>query len=123
MNNISFYGTNYLKGEEEMDKEIEKMLEEEIEGEIRSLSTLEPGKEKSAAIGYLAELCRLKNEERAKKERVWDRYFRLATESASLVLPLIFYAVWMRRGFKFEETGTYTSTTFRGLFNRFRPTK
>lgn len=27
------------------------------------------------------------------------------------------------KGFKFEETGTYTSTTFRGLFNRFRPTK
>lgn len=41
-----------------------------------------------------------------------------------IVLPtsqLIFYAVWMNRGFKFEETGAYSSTTFRGLFNRFKP--
>ena len=35
----------------------------------------------------------------------------------------MFYAAWMKRGFKFEENGTYTSTTFRGLFNRFKPTK
>lgn len=40
-----------------------------------------------------------------------------------LMIPLMFYGIWMKKGFKFEETGTYTSTTFRGLFNRFRPTK
>ena len=56
-------------------------------------------------------------------EQVKDRYFRLGVEAAGLILPLIFYAVWMRRGFRFEETGTYTSTTFRGLFNRFKPTR
>ena len=56
-------------------------------------------------------------------EQVKDRYFKLGIEAAGIVLPLIFYATWMRRGFKFEETGTYTSTTFRGLFNRFKPTK
>ncbi|WP_304859239.1 hypothetical protein [uncultured Bacteroides sp.] len=56
-------------------------------------------------------------------EQTKDRYFKLGVEVAGIVLPLIFYATWMKRGFKFEETGTYTSTTFRGLFNRFRPTK
>lgn len=56
-------------------------------------------------------------------EQIKDRYFKLGIEVAGIVLPLIFYATWMKRGFKFEETGTYTSTTFRGLFNRFRPTK
>ena len=56
-------------------------------------------------------------------EQKKDRYFRLGLETAGLVLPLIFYGIWMRKGFKFEETGTFTSTTFRGLFNRFRPTK
>jgi hypothetical protein len=56
-------------------------------------------------------------------EQVKDRYFKLGVEVASLVLPLVFYASWMRKGFKFEETGTFTSTTFRGLFNRFKPTK
>lgn len=52
-----------------------------------------------------------------------DRYIRLGIEAAQLVLPLMFYATWMKKGLAFEETGTFTSTTFRGLFNRFRPTK
>lgn len=56
-------------------------------------------------------------------EQVKDRYFKLGIAAAELLLPLMFYGIWMRKGFKFEETGTYTSTTFRGLFNRFRPTK
>ena len=129
-----------------MDEEIRKLLEEEIKREIRDLSTLEPGsKEKSTAIEDLAKLYRLRIEETRNEwdfnekyesrdsdmqfkknqleEQVKDRYFRLGVEAAGIILPLIFYAVWMKRGFKFEETGTYTSTTFRGLFNRFKPTK
>ena len=43
--------------------------------------------------------------------------------SINSIPPLMFYGIWMKKGFKFEETGTYTSTTFRGLFNRFRPTR
>ena len=129
-----------------MDEEIRKLLEEEIKTEIRDLSTLEPGsKEKSTAIEDLAKLYRLRIEETRNEwdfdekyesrnsdiqfkkdqleEQVKDRYFRFGVEVASIILPLIFYAAWMKRGFKFEETGTYTSTTFRGLFNRFKPTK
>ena len=56
-------------------------------------------------------------------EQVKDRYFKLGIAAAELLIPIMFYGIWMRKGFKFEETGTYTSTTFRGLFNRFRPTK
>ncbi len=129
-----------------MDEEIRKLLEEEIKREIRDLSTLEPGsKEKSTAIEDLAKLYRLRIEETRNEwdfnekyesrdsdmqfkknqleEQVKDRYFRLGVEAAGIILPLIFYGIWMRKGFKFEETGTFTSTTFRGLFNRFRPTK
>ena len=129
-----------------MDEEIRELLGEEIKTEIRNLSTLEPGsKEKSTAIEDLAKLYKLRIEEtknewdfsekydasegdiQLKKEQleeqVKDRYFRLGVEAASIILPLIFYATWMKRGFRFEETGTYTSTTFRGLFNRFKPTK
>ncbi|MGI6124644.1 MAG: hypothetical protein ACOYIG_10775 [Acetivibrionales bacterium] len=129
-----------------MDEEIRKLLKEEIKTEIRDLSTLEPGsKEKSTAIEDLAKLYRLRIEETRNEwdfnekyesrdsdmqfkknqleEQVKDRYFRLGVEVASIILPLIFYGIWMRKGFKFEETGTFTSTTFRGLFNRFRPTK
>ena len=108
--------------------EIIDLLGEEIKEEIQNLSTLEPGsKEKSMAIEDLTKLYRLRIEELNKKdqlnEQVKDRYFRLGVEVAGIVLPLIFYASWMRRGFKFEENGTFTSTTFRGLFNRFKPTK
>lgn len=56
-------------------------------------------------------------------EQKKDRYFKAGLEAAGIILPLMFYATWMKRGLKFEETGTFTSTTFRGLFNRFRPTK
>ncbi len=129
-----------------MDEEIRKLLEEEIKAEIRDLSTLEPGsKEKSTAIEDLAKLYKLRIEETKNEwdfnekyksrdsdiqfkkdqleEQVKDRYFRFGVEVAGIILPLIFYAAWMKRGFKFEETGTYTSTTFRSLFNRFKPTK
>jgi len=129
-----------------MNEEIRKLLEEEIKAEIRDLSTLEPGsKEKSTAIEDLAKLYKLRIEETKNewdftekyesrdsdiqfkkdqlKEQVKDRYFRFGVEVAGIILPLIFYAVWMKRGFKFEETGTYTSTTFRSLFNRFKPTR
>ena len=129
-----------------MGEEIKDLLGEEIKTEIRDLSTLEPGsKEKSTAIDDLAKLYRLRIEETKNEwdfnekydtresdnilkkdqleEQIKDRYFRLGLEAAGIVLPMIFYAAWMKRGFRFEETGTYTSTTFRGLFNRFKPTK
>ena len=129
-----------------MGEEIKDLLGEEIKTEIRDLSTLEPGsKEKSTAIDDLAKLYRLRIEETRNEwdfnekyytresdnilkkdqleEQVKDRYFKLGVEAASIILPLMFYAAWMKRGFRFEETGTYTSTTFRGLFNRFKPTK
>ena len=118
--------------------EIRKLLEEEIKSGIRDLSTLPSGsEEKSSAIEDLVKLYKLRIEETRNEwdfsdkqfkkaqleEQVKDRYFRLGVEAAGIILPLIFYGIWMRRGFKFEETGTFTSTTFRSLFNRFRPTK
>lgn len=127
-------------------EEIRNLLDEEIKAEIEALSSLSFGsKEYLTATENLATLYKLrvdetkialdfeekaenrKNDDEFKKEQlaeqVKDRYFKLGIAAAELVLPLMFYAVWMRRGFKFEEHGTYTSTTFRGLFNRFRPTK
>jgi hypothetical protein len=129
-----------------MNDEIKKMLEEEIKAGIEDLSSLESGsQEKTAAIDDLVKLYKLRIEETKNElefdekydgrvteelfkkkqfeEQVKDRYFKLGVEAAGILVPLIFYAVWMRKGFRFEETGTFTSTTFRGLFNRFKPTK
>lgn len=132
---------------------IKDLLSEEIAEEIQALSTLEAGsKEKSTAIEDLTKLYKLKIEENKSEweadekynrrvmedesnmrddelkqvqiaEQVKDRYFRLGIAAVDLMIPLMFYGIWMKKGFKFEETGTYTSTTFRGLFNCFRPTK
>ena len=67
------------------------------------------------------------NEEQLKQhqlnDQVIDRYVRIGVATAELVLPLVFYGVWMKRGLKFEETGTFTSQTFKNLFNRFKPTR
>ena len=131
--------------EDKMD--IKDMLEEEIRSEIISLSKMEPGsRTHSDAIDSVAKLYKLHIEtiesERAFIRRsdeftnqdlelklkaaqldndVKSRYFRFGAEMAGIVLPLVFYGVWMNRGFKFEENGTFTSTTFRGLFSKFRP--
>lgn len=56
-------------------------------------------------------------------DQVLDRYVKIGVATAELVLPLVFYGVWMKRGLKFEETGTFTSQTFKNLFNRFKPTR
>lgn len=67
------------------------------------------------------------NEEQFKQHQlndlVIDRYVKIGVATAELVLPLVFYGVWMKRGLKFEETGTFTSQTFKNLFNRFKPTR
>ena len=132
---------------------IRDLLNEEIGKEIQALSSLNSGsKEKSTAIDDLTKLYKLRIEESKNEweydekynrrvmedeagtrdeemkrnqlsEQIKDRYLRLGIAAAELMIPLMFYGIWMKRGFKFEETGTYTSTTFRGLFNRFRPTK
>lgn len=57
------------------------------------------------------------------EEKSKDRIVKIVLESAGIVLPIVFYGIWMKRGFKFEETGVFTSKTFSGLINRFRPTK
>lgn len=129
----------------ETDKIID-LLDEEIEKELSELSSMPAGsKEKSVAIDALVELYKLRIEETKNdrehfekydfnetensfkrdqlREQIMDRYVKLGIAAAELVLPLIFYGVWMRKGLKFEETGTFTSTTFKGFINRFKPTK
>lgn len=135
------------------EKNIEELLSEEIAEQIKALSGLESGsKEKSTAIDDLTKLYKLRIEENksewdadekynsriadseAKKrdeefkqqqisEQIKDRYFRAGIAGAELIIPLIFYGIWMNKGFRFEETGTISSQVFRNLINRFRPTK
>lgn len=128
------------------EKDIRDLLEKEIKDEFGKLAKLDPGsKEHTEAVEALTKLYKLNIEEtendrsfRQKSEAsvnadlelklkaaeidesAKNRYFRFGAELAGIVLPLVFYGIWMKRGFKFEETGTFTSTTFRGLINKFK---
>lgn len=135
------------------EQNIEELLSEEIAAQIQALSEMDSGsKEKSMAIDDLTKLYKLRIEEnksvwdadekynrrvmddesntkdydfkeRQIAEQVTDRHFRIGIAAAELLIPLICYGIWMNKGFKFEETGTFTSLTFKDLINRFRPTK
>ena len=129
-----------------MGEENRSLLEEEIKAEIKRLGSLESGsQEHTTAVDSLTKLYKLKLEEDKNAvehmekienresdkdykyaqmdEAVKDRYIRIGIAAAELIVPMVFYGIWMRRGFEFEKDGTFTSTTFRGLFSRFRPTK
>ena len=111
------------------------MLTNQIDTEIQNLATMESGsEEKSKAVEDLAKLYRLKieetkvekecliNKDGCENQKLVDRA-RLGLEAAGIIIPMIFYSVWMKKGFKFEETGTFTSSTFKGLTKFFKPFK
>lgn len=118
-----------------MNDHINELLQEEIKAQIANLRSLDDGsEEKSSATDDITKLCRIiideekiqqgnKESNDKLKEQIMDRKWRLGIAMAETILPLMFYARWMKRGFEFEKDGAYTSTTFRTLFNRFKPTK
>lgn len=125
-----------------MKENIKDLLDEEIIAQIKNLKMLDDGSEKKqSAIDDLSKLYHLKIEE-AKlaeendvrncdeqfkeeqlKEQTKDRYFKAGIAAAEIIIPIIFYSVWLKKGFKFEENGIFTSTTFRSLWSKFRPRK
>lgn len=120
-----------------MSKEMKNLdkLNEVIGLQLDKLNTLEPGSEEhKKATDALAQLYKLKIEEETKTVELGTKITqnrkenkqsiaKMSIDVAGIVLPLAFYATWMNKGFKFEETGSFTSTTFRGLFQKFKPTR
>lgn len=117
------------------ERNLEEEICEEILRETEELKNLKQGSEEhSAAVKSVAELYKLElerqkiaNEEadtvRENKREKLAHWLQFAVGAAGLIIPQIFYAVWLKKGFKFEETGTFTSQTFRGLIREFRPFK
>lgn len=48
---------------------------------------------------------------------------KTAVELSAVVVPVVFYGVWLKKGFEFEEEGTITSNTFKGLISKFKTTR
>ncbi len=115
-----------------------EMLLKEINSDIEVLDSLGLSDEEyKVCVNNIETLYKLKleedkirlqisqNEREKKKSKgeVFERYAKIGVDILGIMLPIIFYAHWLRTGMEFEKTGTFTSTTFKGLFNKFRPTK
>lgn len=106
-------------------KMLDDMIAKELELLNKDTSILEVRQE---SINYIKELIDIKVkmiEEKTclqKQKRVLD-YAELGIEVCGIIVPIMFYSRWMNRGLEWEKTGTFTSTTFKGLFSRFSPTK
>lgn len=107
------------------------LIRNELDGAIleafQRLKASDPNTyEYTNALSDLEHLYKMRIEEDKqvpKKERDIERILKYTMYGAEIGLPLLFYTVWMATGFKFEETGTYCSPTFKGLIKFFRPTK
>ncbi len=129
-----------------MGEENKRLLDEELKAIITQLSSLDPtNQEYAVVVENYTKLYKLKLEEdkianehleniekmevdedyKAAQlaETVKDRKTKFVISAAEVVLPIVFYSVWMVLGFKFEEHGSLTSQVFKGLHSRFRPTK
>lgn len=97
------------------------MLDERIETEIKLLDSLSPD-----APGYQAATNRLEMLIKARYDTVdngVNKWLKIGVDILSVGGPLVFYGIWMRRGLEFERTGAFSSSVFRGLTSKFRPTK
>lgn len=66
-------------------------------------------------------------DDKSKREQLSDqgieRYFRYGAMALELVLPIVAYGMWYRKGLKFEETGTVTSPMTKNLIAKMLPKK
>ena len=44
----------------------------------------------------------------------------LGVKAAGIILPIIFYGSWVKKGLEFEKEGTFTSTTFKSLISKLK---
>lgn len=132
-----------------MTDEISNMLDEEIKTGFEKIKTLTPGSdEHTKAVQTYERLYKLRQEDIAKdrefmdrsersavdeqerqikhKQQFWDRVLTVldvGVKIAGIAVPAAIYAVFMDRGYKFEETGTYTSQNMKGLMGWYKPKK
>ena len=64
-----------------------------------------------------------KQAEKEREDTKKDNNVDYVIRGAGIILPLGFYGIWLKMGMSFEEKGTFTSATFKGLFNKFKPTR
>lgn len=126
--------------------ELNEMMDKELKRRFEDLENLKTGSdEQSKATDNIVKLYRLRmdeNEQNVSKEADEDKLLlekskleleaekakddkliRILTTVTSVGISIAGFAVgshWYGKGFKFEETGTICSSTFKGLMKDFR---
>ena len=126
--------------------ELNERLDKELERRFEDLENLKTGSdEQSKATDNIVKLYKLRmdeNEQNVSKEADEDKLLlekskleleaekakddkliRILTTVTSVGVTIAGFAVgshWYGKGFKFEETGTFCSSTFKGLMKDFR---
>ena len=111
---------------------LEKQLVQELETMHATISL--EGESRGAVTDQIVKLYELKIAEDSKTQELQFKKEELEETKKSktldtilsasgIVLQLLFYGMWMKRGFRFEQTGSFTSQTFKGLIAKFKPFK
>lgn len=129
-----------------MNEELKNSLDRRIEQCLKQLETLEEGSDaKKSAIGDLDILYKLhleeikvqmetldkfekrrieeENNKSVVKEQSIDRYVKIGLEIILGVGQIVFCAIYLNKGFRFEETGTFTSATNRKCQSWIKPNR
>ena len=99
---------------------VERMMIEVLKREKEKLDTLEPGTDeyKRVSTEYNEHCTRMTDYRKQKR----DRIVRACVDGAGIILPLVFYASWLKQGFRFEESGhLFASSTCRVFISKLRP--
>ena len=105
-----------------MKKEIRKQMETELERLLEELTKVDPCSEDYRDItARIKDINSTIETTRADKKNVIFQGLDVGIKAAGVVLPIVFYSVWMKRGLEFEKEGTFTSGTFKGLTKYFSP--
>lgn len=113
-----------------MSKEIIENLEKEVIKLTEKLETLDDTdavyEDTIKRIKALTEILNEQRESVSKMDKQFENVVsiaKLGVDLAGVVLPIMLYSTWLKRGFEFEETGMISSQTFKGLIGKIKPTK
>lgn len=94
-------------------------LEEQITVCLEKIENSE-GEDRQKEINNLETLYKLKIEELRLKQAKSSDIIKAGTKVFEIGVPLAGYASLYKKGLIFEQTGSYTSTTIRGLLGKLR---
>lgn len=103
-----------------MFKKKKSELDLAIEREIKALDKTNDSDEYAVHLKTLTELLKMKTTQSDVDSKKIERIADIGVKIVGVVLPIMVYSKWMKVGFKFEETGSLSSTTFREARNKIR---